>query len=212
LKLYDISLELNERLPVWPGDTPFQRVQSLDIEKGDWVSLSSISCSLHSGTHADAPCHYRKGAESIGEVELTPYLGPAQLLRLNDRKQGAIRWEELELGLKKPVERLLICANPALDRQTFPNEFRFLSLEAAEALGRAGLLLLGTDAPSVDAVDSQDLPVHILFGSYGIRILENLQLAHVPAGEYELIALPLAIDGGDASPVRAVLRESPHSR
>ena len=39
--------------------------------------------------------------------------------------------------------------------------------------------------------------------------LEGLVLDHVPAGEYELIALPLAIEGGDASPVRAILRELP---
>ena len=39
-----------------------------------------------------------------------------------------------------------------------------------------------------------------------MRVLENLVLDEVPAGDYELIALPLRIAGADASPVRAVLR------
>ena len=37
-------------------------------------------------------------------------------------------------------------------------------------------------------------------------ILEGLVLAEVPAGLYELLALPLKLVGFDASPVRAVLR------
>ena len=37
-----------------------------------------------------------------------------------------------------------------------------------------------------------------------MRILEGLVLDHVPPGDYELIALPLALAGLDASPVRAV--------
>jgi arylformamidase len=38
-------------------------------------------------------------------------------------------------------------------------------------------------------------------------VLEGLVLDDVPEGRYELIALPLAISGADASPVRAVLRD-----
>ena len=40
-----------------------------------------------------------------------------------------------------------------------------------------------------------------------MAILEGIVLDAVAAGDYELIALPLKIRGGDASPVRAVLRE-----
>jgi arylformamidase len=41
-----------------------------------------------------------------------------------------------------------------------------------------------------------------------MAILEGLVLAHVPEGDYELIALPLKLTGFDASPVRAVLRSA----
>ena len=39
-----------------------------------------------------------------------------------------------------------------------------------------------------------------------MRVLENLVLDDVEAGDYELIALPLKLIDADASPVRAVLR------
>ena len=69
-----------------------------------------------------------------------------------------------------------------------------------------GLQLFGTDAPSVDPVESQQLLAHHALDQGGVAILEGLALAEVPAGEYELFAFPLKWQGVDAAPVRAVLR------
>jgi arylformamidase len=74
-------------------------------------------------------------------------------------------------------------------------------------IGR-GLRLLGVDAPSVDARESKTLPVHHMLFSGNAYILENLDLRRVPAGAYELIALPLKYMALDAAPVRAVLRDN----
>ena len=73
-------------------------------------------------------------------------------------------------------------------------------------LGELGVRLLGLDVPSVDGIDSKDLPIHHRLADAGICIIESLDLAAATPGVYELIALPLRIVGGDASPVRAVLR------
>ncbi|GIN95460.1 hypothetical protein J6TS1_13300 [Siminovitchia terrae] len=66
--------------------------------------------------------------------------------------------------------------------------------------------LLGTDGPSVDAIDSKTMDAHHSLNDNGVYILENIVLTDVEPGDYELIALPLAIEGADGSPVRAVLR------
>ena len=76
----------------------------------------------------------------------------------------------------------------------------------ADYLGRLGVVLYGTDAPSMDAADSATLAGHNALLRNGIVILEGLDLTGVPDGLYELAALPLKITGGDGSPVRAVLR------
>jgi arylformamidase len=62
------------------------------------------------------------------------------------------------------------------------------------------------DTPSVDPFDSRDLPTHHAILHHDLAILEGLDLAAVPEGVYELIALPLRLVGFDASPVRAILR------
>ena len=78
--------------------------------------------------------------------------------------------------------------------------------ETVERLARAGTRLIGVDVPSVDPETSKELPSHMACRRHDIRIIENLVLADVMPGDYELIALPLKLKGLDAAPVRAVLR------
>ena len=42
-----------------------------------------------------------------------------------------------------------------------------------------------------------------------LTVMEYLDLSAVMAGNYEVIALPLPLEGVEASPVRAVLRSIP---
>jgi arylformamidase len=53
------------------------------------------------------------------------------------------------------------------------------------------------------------MDAHHRVREHDMAILEGLVLDAVPPGDYELIALPLRIVGGDSSPVRAILRELP---
>jgi arylformamidase len=75
-----------------------------------------------------------------------------------------------------------------------------------ELLAAHGVRLVGLDTPSLDPEQSKTLDSHQVVRRRGMAVLEGLVLDHVPAGDYELIALPLKWQGLDASPVRAVLR------
>ena len=88
----------------------------------------------------------------------------------------------------------------------FPETIPTLSADVPEYLRRCGIVLLGLDIPSVDSIDSKTLDIHHALHARGIHILESLYLKDVPAGLFELIALPLRLVGADASPVRAILR------
>jgi arylformamidase len=92
------------------------------------------------------------------------------------------------------------------DQSAWPRGFRALAPETVERLALRGTRLIGVDVPSVDPETSKDLPSHMVCKRHDIRIVENLVLADVAPGDYELIALPLKLRGLDAAPVRAVLR------
>ena len=93
------------------------------------------------------------------------------------------------------------------DPEHFNEDFAALSVGLVESLHEQGVVLVGLDTPSVDLFDSKELPAHQACLARDIALLEGLVLSEVPEGIYELIALPLRLEGFDASPVRAILRE-----
>ncbi len=205
MKIYDISPLLHPGIAVWPGDTSFERIESLRLRDGASVNLSSITLSSHTGAHADAPFHFCDDGKTIDQVDLEPYIGRARVVTVSVAE--SVDGHDLEEALRQRPVRLLVRCNPKIEPDCFPTSFVYFTQRAAERIGVAGVKLIGTDAPSMDRVDSKDLPAHHTFARYGSSILENLDLRRVPDGEYELIALPLKIAGGDGSPVRAILRE-----
>lgn len=202
--IYDITPVVSPRLAVWPGDTPAAREVLMDLRRGDSVTLSTLRATVHLGAHADAPSHYGESAPTIESRGLDDYLGPCQVIRI-----PAGRGRRLPAGSLAPprAPRVLLATGTYPDPEEFNRDFAALSVELVEELHRAGVRLIGVDTPSVDLFDSKDLPVHHAMLARNMAILEGLVLSEVPEGVYELIALPLKLEGFDASPVRAVLRD-----
>ncbi len=122
---------------------------------------------------------------------------------------AAARWCSRFICSTLPLacRRACWCA-PARPRpRKWSAEFAAFAPETIAWLAQQGVLLVGIDSQSVDPADSKTLPSHQQLFKHGLRVLENLVLDDVPAGDYELIALPLKLMTADASPVRAVLRE-----
>ena len=111
--------------------------------------------------------------------------------------------------INQPIEteRVLLGTGSYPDPTKFNEDFAGLSPALVDDLHDKGVRLVGIDTPSVDVFESKDLPAHKRFLAHDMAILEGLVLKDVPAGMYELIALPLKLMDFDASPVRAVLRE-----
>jgi arylformamidase len=207
MKIYDITQLVRPGIAVWPGDTPYRRELRMSLDRGDVADSSTITISLHTGTHLDAPGHYLKGAATIDTLDPSLFVGPAELVSVTPR-DGLVQLRDLQAVLSRRPERLLIHANQPSDLTDFPAGYACLSVETARALAASGIRLVGIDSPSVDDFSSEPLPVHEVLGRAGIVILENLRLEAVPDGVYQLIALPLKLQGADGSPVRAVLVES----
>jgi arylformamidase len=202
--IYDISPPITERLAIWPGDTPPRREVVCDRRRGDTVTLSTLHATVHLGAHADAPSHYGTEAPAIDQCNLERYLGPCRVFRINAARGACITPDMLPREVR--TERVLLATGTFPDPEQFNQDFASVSPEFIESLDRQGVQLIGVDTPSVDLFHSKDLPTHQACLRCGMAILEGLVLDEVPAGVYELLALPLRLVGFDASPVRAVLR------
>jgi arylformamidase len=205
--IYDISPLVSERLSVWPGDTPLCRQLLCDINRGDNITLSSIHATVHLGAHADAPSHYGKDGPAIHERSLDYYLGPCQVIRIPVARAACITPAMIKDSVV--AARVLLATNSHPNPEKFNTDFAALSADLVDWLHDRGVILVGVDTPSVDPFDSKTLPAHHRFLKHDMAILEGLDLHDVPAGVYELIALPLKLADFDASPVRAILRTVP---
>ena len=203
--LYDVTRPLSPDLAGWPGDVRCNLATTLAIARGDAVNVSALSLSTHLGTHADAPRHFDEGGATAERLPLAAFLGPATLVDFShlDGPLTPDHLDGIELGR---VQRLLVrTPASALPDGVWPQKIVCPTAAAARRLAEAGLLLFGTDAPSVDPLDSKTLDAHHALHAGGVAILEGLQLRDVPPGDYELIALPLKL-AADGAPARAVLR------
>jgi arylformamidase len=201
--IYDLSPPITPVLAVWPGDVPYTRQVALAMAEGAHLDLSSITTTLHLGAHADAPSHYARDGAGIGEVDLTPYVGPCQVMEVIVGRGERIGPEHLTGEVTAP--RLLLRTGTYPDPTLFNTDFASLSPDLIDHLHARGVVLVGLDTPSVDPYDSKALEAHQALARTGLRNLEGLVLDGVPEGGYTLVALPLRLPGADASPVRAIL-------
>ncbi len=204
-RIWDITQPLRAGIPVWPGDTEYSEARTWQLTGDCPVNVSKFCLSTHTGTHADAPLHYDAIGKPIGAVALDAYIGPCRVIDLT-RKIGVIGAEQLEPFMAAAPARILIRTYGVAPQIKWDEEFRPVSAECVEMLASRGVMLIGTDTPSLDPQQSKTMDAHHAVRRHGMAILEGLVLDDVSPGDYELIALPLKLATLDASPVRAILR------
>ncbi len=212
--MIDVTRELRDGHPTWPGDAPLEIRVNGRIAEGSSVNVGSLSSSLHTGTHVDAPWHYDDDGVRLGGLDLERWVGEALVVDVRG-DAPFVTAEALEAavaatGHGAPPARLLLCTGQRDDwGTTFPEDFRALDPGAIAWAAAHGVRLLGTDAPSVDPLTSKDLPAHAACAAHDVAILEGLALDRVAPGRFELICLPLSLPEADGSPARAILRPWP---
>ncbi|RIW32257.1 arylformamidase [Bacillus salacetis] len=203
MKLIDISQRLNNSTPVWPGDTPFSFSLNWSKSETGSVNVGNVRFSAHTGTHIDAPFHFDDNGRKVAELPLENFFGRALVVEISGKE--SIGAEELD-GLDfKGATKLLIRTGSWMDKSVFPDEITYLRENIGPLLKQKGIKLIGVDVPSVDPLDSKELPAHHSLQRNGIGILEGIDLDGVEEKIYELASFPLSIEGADGCPVRAVL-------
>lgn len=203
--LIDITPKMGVRTPVYPGDPPFVVRLTASVAAGDPADVSAVSFSAHCGAHVDAPAHLFPGTGDAASLPLERFVGPCLVIDLTELEPEAAPSELVRpqtiaavkalMGGKALPSRVLIKTRRS-QPPVWSSDFRALSPECVEAFLAEGVELVGVDVPSIAL-------------SRGLTVMENLDLSAVMAGSYELIALPLPLEGVEASPVRAVLRSIP---
>ncbi|WP_042476293.1 cyclase family protein [Bacillus ndiopicus] len=200
----DITQPLNKNIATWAGDTKFIYETVATKEQTGSVNVGMLQMSLHSGTHMDAPFHFDSDGHTFEQLDFERCIGKVVVIECLDN--DLIEVAQVE-GKIAGVKAIFFKTKTIANAHIFPQEVPTLTLETVAYLKECGINLIGVDVPSVDKVASKELPIHHALAQQDIYIVENLLLEHVDAGRYDMIILPLLIEGADGSPVRAVIKE-----
>jgi arylformamidase len=211
--MHDITVTLKPNMVNWPGKRHLYKheyVKSFDA--GDDFNVSRIHCSLHCGTHVDAPYHKIKSGKKLNDYNMQRFMGDAYLvdltgvqtsIELNDVRQ--LDLQDCRICLFKTMNSKL------LEKEKFDPDFVFMKKEAADFLVDKGIRAVGIDYFSIDASDSDEPHTHNAFFTADVLIYEGLDLRNVCEGKYYFIGLPLKIQNAEGSPVRALLFDAEYN-
>jgi arylformamidase len=191
----DITRPMGDGMQCWPGRQPPGLSWEKRLEDGDHCNASRWTLNAHSGTHMDAPLHFVEGGNSIDQISPDVLVGSCRVIDLQTVEAEDLRGES----------RLLIRSAHSASGGVYAGHDALMSADTAQMLVAAGLQMIGTDRLSVDDSRGTDFALHHIFLGGNCVIIEGLSLAHVEPGRYRLLALPLRMEGAEASPARTLL-------
>ncbi|MCC7367567.1 MAG: cyclase family protein [Chloroflexi bacterium] len=192
---------------------------------GDLFTSSRLHTPLHGFTHVDAPAHFLPGARTITEMPLDQWCGPAAVVDLSHRgADDGITAADLDQHGQHIQAGDIVLLRTDWDQKTAINTREFWTTapwttrEAAEWLAARDVRAVGYDYPPdpslrmnpehPGSIPRDQHVTHDVFFPRGITVIEYLaNLRAIPTPRTIFMALPLKVDGGDGSPVRAVALE-----
>lgn len=142
----------------------------------DGHMLSEIEMGAHNGTHVDAPAHFIKGGDTIEHMPLALMTGRA------------------------------VCVSNARDVPDGEARVMLAQLDPVSNDDARLLVQKGVKLLTVPRMSVGDPETHRILLGAGLYVCENARVEALNAGEYELICLPLCVNGCEGAPARVLAR------
>jgi arylformamidase len=153
----------------------------------------------------DGPVHFLLHGAGVDAIPLDRLIGPARVLDLGET--DSIRLDHLESAELRAGERVLFKTGNSQHwgEKRFRSDYTYLSSDAARYLVERGVWTVGIDYLSIGDMHCGAETHRILLGA-GVCIIEGLDLSRIEEGLYDLICLPMRLEGLDGAPARVVMR------
>jgi len=181
--------------------------------------ISVLSILVHNGTHIDAPRHMIENGDSIDRVPLSQIVGEAVLVNLPGKgpKSSVSVKDILDTGVEFGPNVIPILKTGWTEMMwgepEFWDEMPYLESGVGDLMVQKGVPAVGMDVfPEKPLWRGVKLDPGEIWVANHIALLENkipmiqflTNLSQIGASRFVLVALPLKIRGGDASPARVV--------
>lgn len=205
----DLTAKVTPEMPVFPGDPEYRQEWHTYFESYP-VCCSLLTFGPHTGTHVDAPLHFIKDGKSIDQLPIDRFIGQAVCIDCRREPMSDISLDDLHKVDIRPGEIVLFMTGwqqKSGTKQFFEPCWPGISKEAAASLVQRGVKAVGVDMPSVDSMSglSEGAPAHMALLGANIPVFESLvNLDKITGQRFTFCALPLYLQGCEASPVRAI--------
>ncbi|MBU0741547.1 cyclase family protein [bacterium] len=202
MKAIDLSHTLFAGMDVYPGDETVPAIDRLSDHGDGQHRSSAFGMGCHTGTHIDLPLHFKAGEPALESFPLEGCFGRARVFAAPPGRITAAALDGADLsGLDFVLLRTGWERHWGTPR--YYRDWPWLDPGLADLLAGAGLRGVGLDSPSVDPLGAR--ASHERLAAAGLVNVENLaNLDRLPDEGFLFAALPLRLEGAEASPVRAV--------
>lgn len=205
-RIYDISVPIRSGGVVYPGNPEITITLTSAVARGATANVSQIVMGSHTATHADSSRHFFDDGQTVDKIPLERLIGPARLVVMGEEVR-AVGEKELRAANIEGRKRILIRTRNSklLGKADFVADYTYIAPDGAQYLVDIGVELVGVDYLSIEQFHSGHHRTHRTLLAQDVVIVEGLALGEPPAGDYQLICLPLRLEGLDGAPARAVL-------
>jgi arylformamidase len=210
-KAVDLTHELANGMPIYPGDPSPSFVRSATLEKNG-VNLTKLTLGSHTGTHTDAPRHFIQGGESIDKILVKNFMGEALVIDLSKTKpigSGIVPSDFSNFDSQIKEDDIVLFYTGSSEKWGDPNvnsNYTYCTKEAADYFVEKKVRAVGIDFLSIEKFKAPEPVVHRTLLNNGIYIVESLSkaLRQFSGERIFFISLPIKLENGDGAPSRSI--------
>lgn len=201
--LIDLSVDLNEQTPIYPGD-PETKVGAAAVLEKDGYQDHYVCVGTHVGTHMDAPSHMILGGKNLDAFPLDHFAGRGVYIKIKKSFDlAAISRVSINAG---DIVLFHTGMSDYYHEQAYYDDYPAISEEVANFLVEKDIKVVGVDMCSVD---HEPFSVHKILLGNDVLIIENLtNLTALADKKFKVYAFPIKLQV-DGSPVRVVAETTP---
>ena len=223
MRVVDLTMRITPSIRVYPGSPQPSFIPWSKFDRHGYDS-EAMFMSTHTGTHVDAPSHFKPGLASIDMISSDRLICNAVLIRVEKSANQLI--EEQDLGNHQIREGYAVVIATGWEKRSgstnYMTENPGLSEQAARYLARKRVNAVAIDCPSIDSGADNRFIAHNILLPCNILVVENVcnlnrvtrsgrrstrrsrSSAATTTTTFTLIISPLKLGGATGSPARVL--------
>jgi arylformamidase len=175
MKVIDLTMRITPSIRVYPGSPQPSFIPWSKFDRHGYDS-EVMFMSTHTGTHVDAPNHFKPGLASIDMISTDRLVSNALLIRAEKSANQLIEQQDFGNQIVGEGDAVVIATGweKHSSRRNYMSENPGLSEQAARYLARKRVNAVAIDCPSIDAGTDSRFTAHNILLSRNILVVENL--------------------------------------